>query len=102
MAFKLTKKDKEYLIECGYSTDDFQQIEEFGQNRDMRYYRSFNHTDEGEIRISRVKAIELVGREQFISGLARATFHSTAYRPLNDNEGVSFNARIIWKKIINS
>ena len=53
MAFKLTKKDKEYLIECGYSTSDFQQIEEFGQNRDMRYYRSFNHTDEGEIRISR-------------------------------------------------
>lgn len=102
MAFKLTKKDKEYLIECGYSTDDVQQIEEFGQNRDMRYYRSFNHTDDGQTRISRVKAIELVGRKEFISGLARATFHRTAYRPLNDYEGVSFNASIIWHKIIYS
>lgn len=76
---KLTNKDKNYLISIGYLTEDFNKIE--NATRTM-FYEMFSNTDENipDVRINQKQAITLLGREEFLSGVARATFHSTAIR----------------------
>lgn len=77
---KLTNKDKNYLISIGYLTEDFNEIE--NATRTMFYEMFFTNRDGiiPDVRINQKKAITLLGREEFLSGVARATFHSTAIR----------------------
>ena len=81
---KLTNKDREYLYSIGYRADDFDVIE-----RNARYIKyelvTKNSADsEVEVAINQEQAIKLLGRETFLSGLGRATFHDTAYRSIED------------------
>jgi hypothetical protein len=71
---KLTNKDKEYLIAIGYSDNDLTAIEDAIRN--IRY----EVFDSIPINITQKEAIRLLGREEFLSGVARATFHSSAVR----------------------
>jgi hypothetical protein len=73
---KLTDADKEYLREIGYVEKDFCQIE--------RAYTKTVCEDSYGKRISKTKAIEILGREAFLSGLARSAFHCTAMRHKNE------------------
>ena len=73
---KLTNKDKEYLIAIGYSDNDLTAIEDAIRN--IRY--EVEVFDSIDINITQKEAIRLLGREQFLSGVARATFHSSAVR----------------------
>lgn len=71
---KLTNKDKKYLIAIGYSDNDLTAIEDAIRN--IRY----DVFDSIPINITQKEAIRLLGREEYLSGVARATFHSSAVR----------------------
>lgn len=81
---KLTESDKAYLSLLGYLKEDFQQIEEAAAGTVYEY--------EGR-RISGKKAIELLGREAYLSGIGRSSFHWTAAREVQIGGVVFFNAR---------
>ena len=67
----LTKKEKEILINFGYSENDIKQIER------LKYKFTIYNDNE---RITCKKARELIKLEDFLSGIARAAFHCTALR----------------------
>ena len=76
---KLTNKDKNYLIAIGYLTEDFNEIEK--ATRTMRYELfSIPEDSTPHIRMTQKQVIEMLGRETFLSGVGRATFHTTAIR----------------------
>ena len=70
---KLTKKDKELLRSMGYVDWDLQQIEAASK------YTSYRIAGTDKT-FSEEKALELLERKAFLSGLARSTFSATAYR----------------------
>lgn len=79
---KLTNKDKNYLLSIGYGNDDFSIIEET-----VRFIR-YELIGIPDIRISKDKAIKILGRELFINGIGRATFHGTAIRRCTENTNI--------------
>lgn len=92
-AFKLNKQDKEQLLKDGYKEEDFEQIETAAK-RDNTIY----DLDAGDV-ITRDEAIKLLGREQFVNGLARAAFHWTAERTsLDGKQKVGFDAHKLHQK----
>ena len=93
---KLTKADIELLINWGYSKDDITDI----QDR-LPYLRCYLYDDKNgsEVRINRKKAIELIGRYNFLSGLGRSTFHGTASRNI---EGTSLSVSFDMSKYFRS
>ena len=82
---KLTKKDKEILISGGTIEDDFPQIEAASTGRNTTY------TVDNQ-RISRNKAIALLGRKNFLFGLARSAFHWSSCQTTPDGREVSFDS----------
>ncbi len=75
---KLTNKDKKYLLSIGYSENDFEQI---GNIAKYTKYEMFTKENESIVTIiTQKKAIELLGRNTFLSGLGRTAFHRTAVR----------------------
>ena len=86
---KLTKADIELLLNWGYLKDDITDI----QYR-LPYLRCYLYDDKNgsQVRISRKKAIELIGRDDFLSGLGRSAFHWDALRTIEGtNLSVSFD-----------
>ena len=76
---KLTEEDKQLLREIGHSDEDFPQIEEAMQTKSTEY------TFQGK-RISRAKAIELLGRRKYLCGLSRSAFHWSAVQPVGESD----------------
>lgn len=88
---KLTKSDKEYLKSRGYLDEDMEQIE----RATVKTVYMLNHKD----RISCTKAIELLGREVFLSGIGRSTFHWNTARETADGKNViSFDSSKLFKQ----
>ena len=69
---KLTKADKEYLKSIGYDNRDFEQIEKASGKT---IYTLCNEYTGDEITITIDKAIELLGRKVYLSGISRSAFH---------------------------
>lgn len=84
----LTNEDKQFLIECGYEKEDFNQI--------ARAISKTTYEYKGE-NITAQKAIEIVGREAFLSGIARSAFHWTAAREGKDGNCVLFDSKSLFK-----
>lgn len=82
---KLTKTDKEMLLCIGVREEDFAQIQEVMQVR----YTSYELNGE---KISRDKAIEILGRKKFLAGLSRSAFHYTAVSIADSGERVYFDS----------
>ena len=82
---KLTSEDKDLLRQWGYVDKDFAQIELAMQARYTKYKL-------GTTAISRKRALGLLGRRKYLSGIARSAFHYTAARTVGDDEksGVVF------------
>lgn len=75
---KLTNKDKKYLLSIGYVENDLEQI---GSIAKYTKYEMFTKKDESIVTtITQKKAIELLGRNTFLSGLGRTAFHHSAVR----------------------
>ena len=90
---KLTNEDKALLLDWGYPEEDFAQIEEAFQKSKTTY-------ELGDFRISREEAIRLLGRRQYLSGVARSAFHRTAAREVpmsTSGEVVYFDSSKLFK-----
>lgn len=91
---KLTMEDKKCLMSMGHPESDLWQIElaQTGNNTIYTYK---------DKRISRKKAIELLGKKKFLSGLSRSAFHWNSYRLIDDNgtdeEGVYFDSSNMFR-----
>ncbi len=85
---KLNKEDKELLIEWGYLDEDLDQIE-----------RATTKTvyEINDKKISAKKAIELLGREKYLSGIGRSAFHWSATRSNDNNETVFFDSSKLFE-----
>lgn len=70
---KLTNKDKNYLLSIGYLNEDFAVIE----NTSIRYELFINDVS---IKINQREIVKILGRNNFLSGIGRATFHASAMR----------------------
>lgn len=81
---KLTTQNKKYLANIGYPTADFEQIEIA-----LKFLRLENNKDEA---LTINEAIDKIGIQDFLSGLARAAFHWTSFR-----NGVYFNCSKMFK-----
>ena len=83
---KLTNKDKKYLITIGYNTEDFSVIEE--TTKHIKYELLPNGNKSKRVfKLGQKKVIEILGRDGFISGLGRATFHWSAVRYIETEQG---------------
>lgn len=86
---KLTKLDKEYLKDLGVSEEDFRQIEEATTKTK---YELDNKN------ISRTRAIEILGREIYLSGITRSAFHWSAVRySLDGNTTIYFDSSKLFQ-----
>ena len=85
---KFNENDVKYLLSIGYANRDITQIKSVK--------RTVKLTDENGKNISQDKAVELIGREQFLSGLGRAAFHCSACREI-DNHLIYFDAYHYFK-----
>lgn len=82
---KLTEQDKQILRDFGHPESDMRQLCEAA--------RRCKHTDEHGNRISAEKAINLLGRKTWLSGISRAAFHATAGRGEYGKNYVSFDCK---------
>lgn len=80
---KLTDKDKELLVKWGYVKEDFRQIEK----ATTKTIYELN-----DKKISCKKALEVLGREKYLSGISRSAFHYTAVRYNDNGDEVYFNS----------
>lgn len=87
---KLTVADKELLKKWGYPEKDFEQIEMATEAKCTTYEMN------GE-KISATKAIEVLGREAYLSGIGRSAFHFTSFRENDNGQGVHFNSSKLFK-----
>ena len=87
---KLSSEDKILLLRWGYHTKDFPQIEAALQARNTKY------TMDGQT-ISQATAIAVLGREQFLSGISRSAFHTTAAREKENGKTVFFDSSHLFK-----
>lgn len=79
----LTKEETQMLLNWGHLQQDIPQIEEA--------IKICRLEDKNDKRISRKRAIEILGRKDFISGISRAAFHWTASRTNDEGESVYFD-----------
>jgi hypothetical protein len=84
---KLTNKDKNYLSSIGYHNDDFDVIERISKS--IKYELMSRQNKNISIKLNRKQAISLLGRETFLSGIGRATFHDSAVRTIDSNPNLS-------------
>lgn len=85
---KLTKTDKELLIKWGNKEDDMQQIERATTKT------TYELNDE---KISCKRALEVLGREEYLSGISRSAFHYSALRNNDNGETVYFNSSKLFE-----
>lgn len=88
---KLTEEDKKLLLSWGYTESDFQQITE-ATSKSKTTYELENAP------IGREEAIRLLGREQYLAGIARSTFHRTAAQDIESGEVVYFDSHKLFKR----
>lgn len=95
--FVLTEQDKAVLKEYGNGEEDFPQIEEAANRSTF----TVDDKDEQPVKAINVwEAIDLLGRETFLSGISRSAFHWTCSRE-NPETGVEifFNSSILFKDL---
>ena len=94
----LTNEDETSLLIIGYTDDDLNQI---GQGlKEVELLITDNDIAKGckTRKCGAKRAIEVLGREEFISGVARASFHATATRYSCDGRyEIYFDLRKWWR-----
>lgn len=92
---KLLKQDKKYLESIGYSENDFAQIEKASSKTFCEYYDS---SAKKFVKIGAKKAIDLLGRDVYWSGMARSAFHQSACRETSDGTSILFDSSEFFKE----
>ncbi len=88
---KLTKREIEYLKQCGEDEEGIEQVKEVVCNRNLKITISYNGGKEKPIAYNKAK--KLLGWETFIGAIHRASFHWDCGRRVDDNTYISFDAR---------
>lgn len=91
---KLTDDDKKILMDLRYFEEDLSQIEKATR----RTVYTISRSGRKEENIPCLKAVELLGRETFLSGIARSAFHMTSVRDIeNTNDKIYFDSEKLFK-----
>lgn len=93
---KLTEKDKKYLQSIGYAPSDFPQIE--AAARHTTYERGREEPGTVNVKISQNEAIQLLGREKFLSGLSRSAFHWSALQEIENGENIYYDSSRLFRQ----
>ena len=89
---KLTEEDRVYLREeCHEDDEDIRQIEKVISKTTFKL--------DGK-RIPLKEAIDLLGREEFLSGMDRSAFHWSAVRMTPDGREIHFDSRRFFRENI--
>lgn len=91
----MPKADIEVLQSWGNNDKDINQIG-YAARANITKYTVLND-DDTERRITKSEAIEILGRETWLSGLHRSAFHRTAVREGKNGIKVFFDSSKIWK-----
>lgn len=96
---KLTESDIAYLKELGETEDeDFAQVEKAAAKTT---YTLIDKNSGAKKRIGYKQAIEMLGRETFLSGLDRSAFHWDSIRETIDGKHyVSFDSKAFLKSVL--
>ncbi len=73
--YTLTQRDKTYLMKIGYLSCDLPYIERAAGSMKYEYWKRH-----GEEKIDQERAIALVGKQAWLSGIGMACFHASAVR----------------------
>ena len=85
---KLTSEDKKVLKENRYYDEDISQIE--------KAITKTVYEMNGE-KISQKKALEILGRKEYLSGISRSAFHCSAVRNNSNGETVYFDSSKLFE-----
>lgn len=85
---KLTSKDKELLTEWGHREEDLNQIE--------RATTKTTYETNGK-KISVNEALDVLGRETYLSGISRSAFHWSSCRENEKGQMVYFDSSKLFK-----
>ena len=85
---KLTKKQKSIILDFGYPQEDLKYIEEALPFTDFELLIE----RQNDKKISLKKAKEILGETNFLSGIARSTFHYSAVREAENGHKIYFNS----------
>ena len=88
---KVSKSDKEILIGFGYTEEDMDQI---GRAMTKTVYTLCRSNGE-EKRISRAEAREILGDEEYLSGISRSAFHWSSMRGEDGNQVYFDSSRLV-------
>lgn len=91
----LTNQEKDYFIKAGHPESDFGQLGRAIQDVKVSLCKNENN----EVPITREKAEQILGYEEFLSGISRAAFHESAWRTsekLTKGQGVYFSLHHWW------
>jgi hypothetical protein len=94
---KLTSEDKKLLIKWGFPESDFAQIEEAFAKTKTSYELLSDDEKNDDKKISREEALEILGRETYLSGIGRSAFHCTSVRENEKGQKVYFNSRKLFE-----
>lgn len=85
---KLTNEDKNLIKSWGYPEEDLKQIE---RATTKTVYESNRN------KITADEAINILGRQEYLSGIARSAFHWSACRQNKNNQTVYFNSSRLFR-----
>lgn len=92
---KLTKREIEYLEQCGEDEESIAQVKRVICNRNLK----ITIEEKGkERRISYVYAKHLLGWEEFIGAIHRASFHWSSSRQTKDGRTIYFDASKFFER----
>ena len=81
---KLTKKQKQIILDFGHPQEDLKHIEE------ALSFTDFERQNDKKISLKKAKVI--LGETNFLSGIARSTFHYSAVREAENGHKIYFNS----------
>jgi len=87
---KFTKEDKELLKSWGHREEDLNQLERATGTTKTTYEMNGK-------KISIDEAIEILGRETYLSGISRSAFHWSACRENEKGQRVYFDSSKLFK-----
>ena len=96
---KLTSEDKKILLKFGYPKEDFYQIERATTKTTYEIYERNNNNkiETNYKKISQSEALDILGREIYLSGISRSAFHNSACRDNENGQTVYFDSSRLFK-----
>ncbi len=93
---KLSADDMKLLKSWGYPESDFRQIQE-AMGRKTKLTLSHRQKKVPNRKISHKEARQLLGDEDYLSGISRSAFHWTSLREVDEQYFVFFDSSALFK-----